>query len=225
VGDELTVAASATQDVPIAIADQERRLRKQVLADMVGVTMAETDVLDLIGSDVHLRQQIDEAGLRRNAAGAHAKAGIPDHVIVAMLDEIATQNKSNVRYVISESAKEVKTEIGCGSSGGAAVETRKGDLRCRLRPSWRHHQSVYTGTATSKVSRRGMASLLQVQCVDKKAGNPFGSAFSSIDKLRRRSPCCRALESAKTASLPRTMNFRRLIRSPRRRVRQTFPGW
>jgi hypothetical protein len=53
-----------TQDFPIVIADQEHRLRKRV--DVVAVIVADADVLYLLGLDVYLRQQFDEAGLRRH---------------------------------------------------------------------------------------------------------------------------------------------------------------
>src|SRR3954453_7030687 len=60
---------------------------------MVCVIMADADIFDLIGLDVDLGQLIDNAHLRGNIGRRHGVSGIPQHIFVAMLDEITTEDE------------------------------------------------------------------------------------------------------------------------------------
>jgi hypothetical protein len=51
--------------------------------------VTDAHVLNLIGLNVDLGQLIDHAHLRRNIRGCHGMTGIPQHIFVAVLDEIA----------------------------------------------------------------------------------------------------------------------------------------
>src|SRR4029434_3852940 len=81
----------AADRIPVALADQERRLWKRTdLAGVSGVIMADADVLDLLGFDVDLRQEVDQADLWRHVGRGHRMTSIPQQVLVAVFDEIAT---------------------------------------------------------------------------------------------------------------------------------------
>jgi len=47
------------------------------LAGVIGVIMADANIFDLVGLDCDLRQQIDQAHLRRDIGHGHGVAGVP----------------------------------------------------------------------------------------------------------------------------------------------------
>src|SRR5215467_2732771 len=124
---------SAGQRIPVALADQERRLRKRSdLADMVTMIMTDADILDLLGRELQLCQEVHEARLRRDRPGAHGVAGIPDHVLVAMLDEIAAEDELHLQVAIGIGVGEPEIHLRWRLTG-AALEASEGDFRLRLR--------------------------------------------------------------------------------------------
>src|SRR5262245_38980966 len=108
---------------------------------MIAMIVADADVLDLLGLEVELSQEVDQARLRRGRAGAHRVAGVPDHVLIAMLDEIAAEDQLQLQVTIS---------IGVGEPEiyfrrrlrGAAVEARESDFRLCLRRSRKADERV-----------------------------------------------------------------------------------
>ena len=67
------------------------------LASMVGMIVADAHIFDLIGLDVDLGQLIDHADLWRNIGCRHRMTGIPQHIFVAVLDDIATEDELNLQ--------------------------------------------------------------------------------------------------------------------------------
>ncbi|HEV7599866.1 MAG TPA: GrpB family protein [Bradyrhizobium sp.] len=65
--------------------------------------MADADIFDLIGCKFELPQKIDQAQLRRDVGRRHRVTGVPQHVFVAMLDEIAAEDKLQLQVAISTS--------------------------------------------------------------------------------------------------------------------------
>src|SRR4029079_615581 len=83
------------------------RLReRRDLAGMIGVKMADADILDLIGLDVDPGESIDQAHLRRDVRRRHGMAGVPQHVLVAVLEKIATEDKLNLLVAVGKSIRE-----------------------------------------------------------------------------------------------------------------------
>ena len=69
------VALGSVNDIPVALADEQRRLRKLPrLSGVVAVIVADGDVLDLRRSDLELREEIREVVL---GAVAAAPTGLP----------------------------------------------------------------------------------------------------------------------------------------------------
>src|SRR5262245_25154400 len=85
----------STSQSPLPISSVDLRERAD-LADVIAVIVADADVLDLLGLDVDLPQQIDQAHFRRHVGGGHGMAGIPQQVFVAVLDEIATVSEQKI---------------------------------------------------------------------------------------------------------------------------------
>ena len=64
---------------------------------MVGMIVADAHIFDLIGLDVDLGQLIDHADLWRNIGCRHRMTGIPQHIFIAVLDDIATEDELNLQ--------------------------------------------------------------------------------------------------------------------------------
>ena len=59
--------------------------------------MTDAHVLNLIGLNVDLGQLIDHAHLWRNIGRRHGMTGIPQHIVVVMLDEVTTVDELNLQ--------------------------------------------------------------------------------------------------------------------------------
>ena len=97
---------------------------------MIAVIVADADIFDLLGFDVDLRQVIDQAHLRRDIGRGHGMARIPKHVLVAMLDEIATEDELNFQIAVGIGIGEALIDSH-GCLWRAAIEARQRHLRRR----------------------------------------------------------------------------------------------
>ena len=102
------------------------------LAGVIGVIMADADIFDLLGLDVDLRQQIDQAHLRRDIGRGHGVAGVPQQIVVAMLDEIAAEDELKFQIAIGIGVRETLVD-GNGRLRRAAFEARERHVRRRVR--------------------------------------------------------------------------------------------
>ena len=93
--------------------------------------MADADKFDLLGLDVDLGEVIDQARLRCDVRRRHGVAGIPQHILIAMLDEIATEDELNFQVAIGKRIREALVD-GCRRLRRAAIEARQRHVR-RLR--------------------------------------------------------------------------------------------
>jgi hypothetical protein len=120
----------ARDDVPVALADQQRRTRKgRDLAGVVRVVVADADEPHLLGLDVQLRELVDDADLRCDGARAHRVPGVPQQVVVAVPDEVAAVDEGHLQADVREGVGEAR-DIG-GAGARAAVEARQRELRDR----------------------------------------------------------------------------------------------
>ena len=121
-------------DIPIALADEQRRLRKLAcLAGVVAVIMADADVLHLCGRDLELREKIGEARLGRRGRGPDGVAGVPDHVVVAVPDQVAAERELHLEAVVGVCVGESLADVR-RRGVGAALKTREGNSRGALCP-------------------------------------------------------------------------------------------
>src|SRR5580765_4260106 len=89
--------------VPVALADEQRRVRERgELTGMVAVKVADADVLDLLGRNLDLLQAIDDADGRRVGTRARCEAGVPHHVFVAVLDQVAAERERQLEILVRE---------------------------------------------------------------------------------------------------------------------------
>ena len=95
---------------------------------MVGVEVADADELDLVGRELELRELVDHAHLGRDGTGAHRMAGVPKHVIVAVLDQVAREDERNFHSVVSIGVGKAQRDID-RRRAGATVQTRERNLR------------------------------------------------------------------------------------------------
>ena len=77
---------------------------------MVAVIMADADVLDLLGLEIDLRQLIDQAHLGGHVGGGHGMAGIPQQVVVAVLDEVAAVDELELLVAVGLCVGEARVE-------------------------------------------------------------------------------------------------------------------
>ena len=70
----------------------------------------------MLGLEAELRELIDDAHLRRHVGRGHGVAGVPQQIIVAMLDEIAAVN-------------ELQAQLGVRGDVGEALIDRDRRLR------------------------------------------------------------------------------------------------
>src|SRR4029079_19117038 len=88
---------------PFGLADQQRGLGKRGdLAGVVAMEVADADELDLLWLDVELRELVDDARLRAGVRRARRKTGVPQHVIVAMLDDVAAVDELDLLVAVLE---------------------------------------------------------------------------------------------------------------------------
>ena len=92
--------------------------------------VADANELDLLGFDLQLGQLIDNAGLWCRRTSAHGVAGIPEHVVLAMLDEVAAEGEGQFLSWVGESVGESYTDVVHHLC--AAVKSGEGDLGCGL---------------------------------------------------------------------------------------------
>ena len=100
------------------------------LAGVVGVIVADADVFDLLGLDVELRQLIDDAHLRRDVGRRHGVAGVPQQIIVVVLDQIAAEDELKLQIAVGIGVRETLVD-GDGRLRRAAVEPRERHVRRR----------------------------------------------------------------------------------------------
>jgi hypothetical protein len=113
--------------IPVAFADQQGGFRKRGdLAGVVGVIMADADESNLLGLDVELRQLVDDAHLRRHVGGGHGVTGIPQQVLVAMLDQIAAVDELKFQVAVGIGVRE------------ALIDRRRRLRRAAIEPRERH---------------------------------------------------------------------------------------
>jgi len=138
--------------IPVALADQERRLRERTdLAGVIGVIMADADKCNLLGLELDLRQLIDHANLRRHIGSGHGMTGIPQQILVAVLDEIATVNELKFQIAIRIGVRETLVD-GRGRLRRAAIQTRERHVRRCLRRGLQAGER--TGARTSRQQDR-----------------------------------------------------------------------
>jgi tripartite-type tricarboxylate transporter receptor subunit TctC len=112
--------------LPFLLADEQRRVRHRVqLAGVVGVEMADADILHLLGLDLELRELLAERDLRRIRIGAGQVARVPDHVVVAVLDHVAAESERHLRLGVGVRVAEAPLVV----EAVAAVEARERDFR------------------------------------------------------------------------------------------------
>ena len=80
---------------------------------MVGMIVADAHIFDLIGLDVNLRQLIDHADFWRNLGSRHGMTGIPQHIFVAVLDDITTEDELNLQAAGVESDARGRIKVDC----------------------------------------------------------------------------------------------------------------
>ena len=67
---------------------------------MVGVIVADADIFDLLGLDADLRELIDQTHLRRHVGRRHGVAGVPQQIVVIVLDEIAAIDELKLQIAV-----------------------------------------------------------------------------------------------------------------------------
>jgi hypothetical protein len=97
---------------------------------MVAVKVADADVLDLVGCDLELLQAIHDADFRRVGIRARGEAGVPHHVVVAVLDQIAAEPERQLEVLVGERVAEAADVPRRGV--GAAVDAGQRDFGRRL---------------------------------------------------------------------------------------------
>jgi hypothetical protein len=121
--------------VPISLADEQRRVGERTeLPGVVGVEVADADVLDLLRGDLELRELFRQADLRRVRAGSRRESGVPHHVVAAVLDHVAAEGER--QHLVCRIGKGVGKALGDGDRlrAGAAVEAGERHFGGRLRP-------------------------------------------------------------------------------------------
>jgi len=92
--------------------------------------MADADVFDLISLNADLLQLVDDAHLRRHIRRRHGMAGVPEQIIVTVLDQIAAVDELQLEISIRVDVGEALVH-GDGRLRRAAVESRERHV-CRL---------------------------------------------------------------------------------------------
>ena len=99
--------------VPIALADEQRGFReRRELARVVGVVVADADILHLVGRDLELRELVGKAHLRCVRVRAWHKAGVPHHVFVAVLDDVAAIGEGSLHVLVGERVAPALDRVG-----------------------------------------------------------------------------------------------------------------
>jgi len=89
------------------------------LSCMVSMEVADADELDLLRFELELRQLVDDTDLGCWRAGTHRVTGVPEHVVLAMLDEVAAEGERKFLTRVSE---------GIGKAAANVIE----DLRATI---------------------------------------------------------------------------------------------
>src|SRR5258708_37957515 len=108
---------------------------------MVAVKVAAADVLDLLGRNPELLQAIDDPDCRRVGTRAGCEAGIPHHVFVAVLDQVAAERERQLEVLVRERVGEELADVR-RRGAGAAVDAGKRDLGWGVRKRWRAAETV-----------------------------------------------------------------------------------
>ena len=102
---------------PLALADQQRGVGERAeLAGVVGVKMADADLLDLLGLDLQLPELLDERDPRRARIRPRQVAGVPDHHVVAGADRVAAERERHVRVAVREDVAEAALVVGAAAA-------------------------------------------------------------------------------------------------------------
>jgi glutaminyl-peptide cyclotransferase len=105
---------------PVALADQERGFRKQVhLTNVVAIVVADADILDVVRLQLQLGEQLGDGFLRRHGSRTLPEAGIPHHVVVAMLDQVAAEYELDLQSKSYVSEKRRPAPVRAPTSVGA----------------------------------------------------------------------------------------------------------
>jgi hypothetical protein len=91
---------------------------------VVAVIVADADIFDLVGLEIDLGQEIDQAHLRRDIGRRHGMARVPQQIFVSVLDEIATEDELKFQIAVSISVRETLVD-GHRRLGRAAFEARE----------------------------------------------------------------------------------------------------
>ena len=94
---------------------------------MIGVEVADADVLDLVRRQLELRKLIGEAHLRGVGIRAGHEARIPNHVLVAVLDDVAAVGERKNQILVGERVGEALADID-RLRARAAIEARERDF-------------------------------------------------------------------------------------------------
>jgi hypothetical protein len=124
------------QCIPVALADQECRFRKRIhLPNVVAVIVADADKLDVLGLELQLAQKVHEADFRRNVGRVHGMTGVPHHVVIAVLDQVAAVDDLELQAVevigVRKAQAGARTRADIPRRRGAAFEARERHLRRR----------------------------------------------------------------------------------------------
>lgn len=72
------------------------------MSSMVGMEVANADELDLLRFEFELRQLVDDTDLGGWRAGTHRVTSVPEHVVLAMLYEVAAEGERKFLTRVSE---------------------------------------------------------------------------------------------------------------------------
>jgi len=97
--------------------------------------VADADILDVFGLHLELGELFDEALLRRPLARALPEAGIPHHVVVTMLDQVAAENE--LEFQALEVICVGKAQAGTRTRADIRRTTGRAAFEARERHLWR----------------------------------------------------------------------------------------
>jgi hypothetical protein len=87
--------------------------------------VADADIFDLIGLEVERCELIDDAHFRRDIWRGHGVAGVPQQIVVAVLDEIAAVNELELQVAIGIGVRETLVDRSGRLRRAAVLEARE----------------------------------------------------------------------------------------------------
>src|ERR1700730_3501268 len=177
--------------VPVAFSDEQRGVGERLeLAGMVAVKVADADVLDLLGCDRQLLQAINDTDLRGAGVRAGFEAGVPHHVFVAMLDQVAAEREGQLEVVVGKGIGEALADVR-RRGAGAAVDAGQRDFGGRLRHRRQADENV--GAQAEREQNRGFQHGLLSTASRRVSGcdTTSSSSGTSHTRWRRRPPSAR----------------------------------